>query len=302
MNAWNTLREFLNRHILPEERMYRGETGIRLQDLGKLFRAVFGDDPPPVDPNGGMVELNWKASPRVWSRWARTISAAAAFASTGDDQYVGRHQGGTVMKRNYGGRVVFEPGKPRSDYERLPSAMDKYDVMMIGDVTGAPVPTDQKVVDLSRKGLDNAKIIVKRIAWSPSIGSAEERTKRLQDLLAGKQVELPRRAQGLVPDAPKNPDELAALQRRGAGRNAPAPPLPEPVPRQGHFQRPTSDDDGEERIARTGGGAATNNAFRAKLSRHNAEYQPSVRKPPVDQVPDDDDPDRLFDPRILKRR
>jgi len=102
------------------------------------------------------------------------------------------------MKRNYGGRVIYVPGKERPPAgNMLGSAMDRYDIMMVGDVT-AQTRRNKKT------GADEVIEVgmLKRVAYAPSIGSTEERAQRLQDLLAGRSPQPTRRAQPELPDAP----------------------------------------------------------------------------------------------------
>lgn len=225
MKAWLKLESIMNRYVLPEEKMYRGETGVRMKDLISLFANLRkGGAPkrkgePPVqftnDKNilsggypsveGGAIYCNYPVSSAVWNRWSRSPEFSKIISSTGDDQYHGQAQGGQMNKKNYGGRISFDPGKARTDYERAPSAVDKYDIMMIGDVTGDAIPNNP-VVDL--RSSENAMIIVKKIIWSPSIGSSEERKQRLEDLMAGKQAApLKRRPQAELPEPSHRPDQ-----------------------------------------------------------------------------------------------
>lgn len=255
MATWQRLNEFLESHVLPEERMYRGETNVRMKDLEALFDTVRAGDPDSgaayttdervlsgrPDPHGGSADVNFPVDPRVWGRWARTPDTAAIFSTTRDDQYPGSPRGGTVMKRAHGGRVFYQAGPRSTSHEQMPSAMDRYDVMMVGDVQGGAVPT--KGVTTSQ-GLGGASIFVRRIAWSPAIGSTEERQRRLQALLGGGQAgPLRRRPQPASPTAP-NPgrkddptdpkhDKFRRFQTQGAGRTAPMPDDPQDAERFG---------------------------------------------------------------------
>lgn len=254
MTAWRFLRSLLESYVLPEEKMYRGETKVRLKDIEELFSALRGNEkiPPSTNdpkvlhgnpnPEGDFIECEYHADSRVWRRWSRSPNYAAIMSSTADDQEVGAPQGGTVMKRNYGGRIVYAPGKPRSDHERLGSAMDRYDVMMVAEVQGAAIPDTGAINFPSDPGKPPADLVVKRIAWSPAIGSTEERQRRLQTLLGGGVgPTLRRRPQPHVPGPP--PDDrkqdpkhgrFATFQKQGVGgKDPPLPPEPKDVERFG---------------------------------------------------------------------
>jgi hypothetical protein len=249
VSVWKFLAEIMDRCILPEEKMYRGESRVRLKDIGELFELLhekgFSTDPQvqgQPKAEGGAIDCHYPADSRVWRRWSRSPNYAAIMSSTADDQEVGRPQGGTVMKKNYGGRIVYGAGKPRGDHERLGSAMDYYDVMMVGEVHGASIPDTGAVNFPSDMGKPPADIMVSRIAWSPAVGSTEERQRRLQSLLgSGSGGPLRRRPQPHMPGPP--PDDrkadpqhgkFAQFQKRGVGgKDPPLPPEPKDVERFG---------------------------------------------------------------------
>jgi hypothetical protein len=197
--------EQLRRLVLGEARKYRGETDVRLQDLQKLVDAVASKAAgaptkgEPLKPQGGAFDTDWQFNPEIWKNWRDRPGEAMVFASTDskrDVPTVGAPQGGTVMKRNYGGRVFYQPGQARPPAnDRLGSAMDRYDVIMVGDVT----PTVRRN---RRTGAEETIDVgsLRRVAYAPSIGSPDERRQRLEDLLAGRTPVATRRAQPEVPD------------------------------------------------------------------------------------------------------
>lgn len=257
VSVWKKLLEFVETHVLPEEKMYRGETNVRLQDIQSLFDALKGDekdgpftDDPKVlsggtpNPEGDVVNAQYPVDSRVWGRWSRTPDMAAIFGTTKDEPHPGAPRGGTVMKRSYGGRVFYAPGKPSTDHERFGSAMDRYDVMMLGDVEDAPIGHERGVTKFPTSGKPQGNIVVHKIAWSPAIGSTEERQGRLKGLLMGGSASPLRRRpqphQPTTPDPgrphdPSDPkhDKFHAFQRRGAGRTAGLPDDPQDVEKFG---------------------------------------------------------------------
>lgn len=235
MSIWKQLVEFLGRHVLAEERMYRGETAVRMKDIHALFAELTkkkaSQDPKlgaGPNPDGDAILVQYTADGRVWGRWSPSIDFAKILGGTDSRSVAGQHsgapQGGTVMKRNYGGRVIYQPGKVRGDHERLGSAMDRYDVLMVAEVSGGAFSTRGNInIPAGTKGDQLPKIVVRKIAWSPAIGSSEERQARLQALISGGQVpELPRRPQPEIPEPP--------VDSQG--------PTAQPVPRQGQNLKP----------------------------------------------------------------
>ncbi len=240
MNTWHKLIESFR--TLKEEKMFRGETNVRMKDIRALFddlrdKGASSDPKLGRDPNveGDSIVCQYQVDPRVWARWSRSLNFAGIFASTTKDQNVGKAQGHTTVKVNYGGRVLDEPGKIRTDHERMPSSMDRYDVIMVADVAGAQVPQSGHVNFTGTrpaKGSKGPGITVTKVAWSPAIGSAEERQARIEALLTGaKASPLARRPQPELPELPKAqtdratqthaPDNVRQGGRMGMGRLAP---------------------------------------------------------------------------------
>lgn len=161
---------------------FRGASGLRLKDLQKLASECKGGT---VNPDGGVVKCKFafdRTVPGGWKAWYKDIKPALTNATTGDlNQYAGAPVGTHAVKTNYSGRVSFDKGKPNSNFERLPSSMDKYDVLMV-----------------------SSNDVLKKFAYSPSIGNANERAERLKALLSGgmggELKPLSRRPQGEVPE------------------------------------------------------------------------------------------------------
>lgn len=205
MDPWKKLYEHVR--TLSESTQYRGQSDIKMSDLKKLADVLKVD----LDPRGGMLRTQHKFSPKIWTGWQASPGPALAIASTDTKRQVqtGTAQGGTVHKTAWGGKVsnVPAPIRPHAD-DALGSRMDRYDVIMMGEIEGD-------------KGL------MTRIAWSPAMGSSEERRARLENLLAGKNgAPLQRRPQ---PDNPTPPDSNI--------------PGAQPVPRVGQNLRTPKVDD-----------------------------------------------------------
>lgn len=273
--------------LLREARKYRGDSGIRKVDLEKLLDAIKKagglSDAVTIDTKGGSFSCKYGFDPKIWGKWFTSSDAAFAVASTDKDvvgQYAGRSQGHTVHKKNWGGRVVNVPGKARTDFERLPSAMDRYDVMMIGDIT----PHTKVNKRTGENELVETGMLV-RVAYSPSIGSQEQRQARLEQLIAGDTGgDLPRRPQPDIPDrCPKQGCTLTA-GHRGDHKFGPEPPEASRVPRVGQNLKIRGDDDEVPQTATGGGGAPS--SFKTKLAKHNAEYEPRRRSKNDDDAVD----------------
>ena len=207
MDAWKKLYEHVR--FLSEAVQYRGQSDVRLVDLQKLGDVIGVH----MDPEGGMARAQHEFNPSIWKGWYAQPGSALAVASTDTKRTIqtGNPQGGTVHKTNWGGRVanVSAPIRPHHN-DRLGSTMDRYDVLMIGDI------------------IDPRKGVLTKIAWSPSIGSAEERSQRLQALISGGQAPaLKRRPQPEVPD----------------GAPPSTVPSPQPVPRIGQNVRTRKGED-----------------------------------------------------------
>lgn len=200
MRAWKILEA-----LIREAKQYRGDSGWTLKQLNDLMQGSEhrpGVTGRPANREGEVVDADYKFDPSIWGKWYPAIEPALTMASTDKDvvgQYAGRSQGSMSFKTTWGQRVVNLPGKARSDFERLPSAMDTYDVLMQGEVgkdaKGRPVG------------------FLKRIAYTPAIGSSDERRDRIQAMMAGSSVgPLKRRVQ---PDRP-NPPEGSANDKNPA--------------------------------------------------------------------------------------
>ncbi len=276
MAAWKTLYEYVR--TLSEDRQYRGATSITLKELTQLFvgteqRPGITGEPP--DPSGGSTRCEWSFNPDIWTGWQTKIGAALASASTGTKRDVqsGNAQGGTVHKTNWGGKVanVAAPVRPSSN-DHLGSAMDRYDVMMVAEI-GTRVNAKGKTVHSA---------VMTRIAWSPSIGSSDERSARLDALLAGRTPPpLSRRPQGEMPSVSK--DDAERWHQQSIARNKAA-----------------SADSDTKVAGADRSGSGSNSGWKDKLAKHNADYEPHAQ---ADRsAPAEDDPDRLFNPRDLKSR
>ncbi len=267
--------------LFRESKQYRGDNSIRLQDLEKLLGAIaekggLREPGTRIDPKGGSFSCQYRFDPKIWGKWFPSQDAALTMAASDKDtvnQYAGRSQGYTSQKANWSGRVINAPGKARSDFERMPSAMDRYDVLMQGEIT-MRVKRNRKTGELEE--VPDGDLF--RVAYSPSIGSTEERRARLVSLISGQQAPaLARRPQPHVPEPTK------ADLTRASSTNRPA----QPVPRVGQNVRPGADDDNDVDRALADRGGGGSDSFRTKMAKHNAEYQPAPRKPP--EEPNDDD-------------
>jgi hypothetical protein len=202
-SAWKLLERLIRE--AGEGVQFRGITGWRYKDLSKLLAGDGSDHNPgltpgePPEQNGGMVagdNYEFDAD-RGWTGWG-ALGPALAIASTdkAGENHHGKAQGDKMFKTTWGQKAVAQPGKPRTDFERLPSAMDRYDVLMSARI----------VTTLNRKGEPRKEGQLIRLAYSPSIGSQEERAARLKALFDGKQPsQLLKRPQPHVPE-PIKPD------------------------------------------------------------------------------------------------
>lgn len=235
-NVWSLLER-----MLLESKQYRGDTGVTFKALTELILGKPGRGPGilgrPPKPEGEAFDCSYSFDPSVWGKWFPSLSTAMQMAVTDKDrQHVGTPQGGTVMKRNYGGRVVYSPGKPNNEFERLPSAMDRYDVLMQAEVTARTVP-DPKTKKMKTTGSG----VLMRMAYSPSIGDANARTARLQALMSGQDPgPTTRRPQPVRPEPTKQ--DIAKWDRQH--------PPAQPVIRTGQNVRtakaPKDDGDNED--------------------------------------------------------
>lgn len=206
MNSWKILES-----LLRENKQYRGASSVTMKDINAL---LVGDPKRPGitgvpgDPQGGAVDCEHPFSASIWKGWYPSRDTALATAASDKDvtnQYAGRAQGGTTVKNNWGGLVHNQAGKARTDFESLPSTMDRYDVYMQGQVNGD-------------------KGVMTRFVYSPSIGSSEERKARLMALMAGQApAPLSRRPQ------PERPEPSRQDVERWDAKH----PQAQPVRRQG---------------------------------------------------------------------
>lgn len=204
VSTWNLLER-----LFREEKQYLGNSYVRLQDLERLYDEIITKGKlfdGEIKPDGGLVICQYGFDPSIkpWDKWYANQNVALAFSATDDKKAAGQHagdpQGSMTLKRNWDGRVVNVPGKPRGDHERMHSAMDRYDVLMQGDVT-----TTQRMNKRSGKAETVRSGVLHKLAYSPSIGSAEERKMRLVALVTGQDPgPLPRRPQPEVPQPPKS--------------------------------------------------------------------------------------------------
>jgi hypothetical protein len=232
MTAWKRLYEHVRR--LSEGTQYRGVSDMRLKDLEELGDAIGIN----IDPKGGTARVEYKFKPHIMPGWQDKPGAALAIATTDTKRQVqtGNAQGGTVHKTNWGGTVANVPAPiRRHPNDHMGSTMDRYDVIIVADT-------------------DNG--VMSRLAWSPGIGSSEERRSRLEMLMAGRQPPpLSRRPQGDLPVFGGHADD--------ARQHAPAAVQ---VPRIGHNARPSHDDDGAPRPQAQGGGRASSD-FKQRLAK-----------------------------------
>jgi hypothetical protein len=208
MSAWKKLSE-----ILKEERRFRGDSFVPYNELLRLFVGRPGERDGitgvPPDKNGGMVVGAYRFDPSILAlgdsshgdimAWHDDIDVAIARAVTDSvKQISGVSQGGTMVKKNYGGRVMMQRAPVSPHYnDRIPSTYDRYDVVIEADIDWV----------LNRKGTLAPVGIIRKIAWAPSMGSAQERAERLQSLMAGRSIKLPRRPQ---PDLPVPPATISS--------------------------------------------------------------------------------------------
>ena len=206
--TWAVLESLFN-----ESKQYRGDNSVRLVDLEKLVDAikekgVMRDATARIDKAGGTFSCQFGFDPKIWGKWFDSQDLALSMAAMDKDvtaQYAGRSQGHTVHKTNWGGRVVNSPGKPRNDFERMPSAMDRYDVLMQGEV-GPRAKVNKRT---GQTTTEDAGTLL-RVAYSPSIGSTEERKARLLALISGQAApELKRRPQPYIPEPDRREAEKA---------------------------------------------------------------------------------------------
>lgn len=252
MAAWKTLFEFVR---TLTEAQYRGQSDVRLTDLQKLGDEIGID----MDPEGGTARVEHHFNPTIWTGWQMTPGPALAIATTDTKRTVqtGNPQGGTVHKTNWGGKVVnvAAPIRPHHN-DRMGTTVDRYDVVMVGDITSRT----------NAKGKEVQDGVLRRIAWSPAVGSSEQRRARLEALMTGKPVPpLSRRPQPELPNPPE-----------GSG----SAPEPQNVPRVGQNIKPTPDDDQVK--PKTGSGGQASSDFKRRLAAISAKYYGKQQAPDID--------------------
>jgi hypothetical protein len=299
MKIWQILEQ-----LFTESKQYRGDTGMRKVDLEKLIDAIKKqpdaqlEGEPVIDPNGGSFSCQYSFNPNIWGKWFSSQDTALTNASSDKDPYVGKPQGGMTFKKNWGGSVVHVPGKPRTDHERMPSAMDRYDVLMQGEVNS------KQVINHKAKKIETvSKGVLLRVAYAPSIGDAEERRARLVSLMSNTSAPpLSRRPQPEIPGKVKDPTKQPDGNDDPQWADKVARSVPD-VPRQGGLMgrgnKMTRDTD-DENPRRHAGGTAQNTDFAKKLAAHDKSYKPTAKRPDYSE-PDEDDPDRLFGPGMIPR-
>lgn len=211
MSTWKRLNE-----ILSEEKKFRGDTFVNYSDLAKLIAAVIPSGGPP-DRNGGVEFGDYKFDPNILAlgdspkgdvmAWQDDIGSALARATTDSAKQIqGGGMGGTMTKGNWGGKVgmQYAPRRPHHN-DRLGSNMDRYDVIIVADID----------LVMNRKGVAVPVGTLRRVAWAPSMGDQAEREARLQALLSGRQVTLPRRPQPERPGTAIPP--VTPVKKRGDG-------------------------------------------------------------------------------------
>lgn len=254
-STWNIIATTLG--MLREGRMYRGQTSIRLQDLQKLADEA-GEE---LNPDGGYMDFGgYNFDPSIWKGWQAKSNVAAAIATTDDKRDVYHQdvpQGGTVMKRNYGGRVFYQPGATRAHAnDKLGSTMDRYDVLMAADLE----------TKTNRNGKEVTIGHLLRVAYSPSVGDYEERRKRLEGLLAGKNVPAPsRRPQAQIPKRSKDEEDREERAKRAAAE------------RDAAASKDAGDKPNLAGLGDRGLSTMANQGFRDKMAKHDKGYAPASK-------------------------
>lgn len=279
MSTWKKLAE----QVLAEDRQYRGDTFIPYSELVRLF--VGSDNNPgitgrPPEKEGGFAVGNYKFDPTILAlgdsgrgdlnAWHDDLDTALARASTQSAKELqsGNPQGNHIVKKSYGGRISAQSAPLRPHHNsNIASSMDRYDVIIVAEI-------DQEV---NKRGIMRTVGIIKRIAWAPSMGSQEERSQRLEDLLNGQKVDLPRRPQATRPVITGDDEKRWKAQKAQNAKVAGDPSAPE--------------DDAPQAQQPRGPSAASNDAFRARLAKMDADYDGSEARP---KHRDPDPEDALF--------
>lgn len=256
--------------LFRESKQYRGDNSVRLVDLEKMLDAIMEkgqiqDPGTTIHKDGGQFSCHYGFDPKIWGKWFTSQDLALSMAAMDKDvtaQYAGRSQGHTVHKTNWGGRVVNSPGKPRGDFERMPSSMDRYDVIMQGEV-GPRAKVNSRTGQTTTADVGT----LLRVAYSPSIGSTEERKARLLAFLAGDAApELRRRPQPHVPEPSKADVERSSTL-----------PAAQNLLRVGQNTKGEKDDDARKAPASAPQKSRDRPDFSQYLSKHNAEYKPQTQ-------------------------
>lgn len=255
-SIWNILES-----LFQESKQYRGDTAWTRKQLDDL---LLGEPGPgltgrPAKPDGEAFDCDYEFNPNIWGKWYPNQDPALTMASTDKDttdQHAGKSQGGMTFKTNWGGRVVNVPGKARTDFERLPSSMDRYDILMQGDVEWKDV-VNKKTQKIEKVG----KGRLLRMAYSPSIGSADERRMRLVTLIAGKDPgPLSRRPQ------PDRPEPTKTQITKWDREHPPA----QPVARVGQNLKTQVGDD-DTKLPPSGGSQASSD-FKQRLAKISKKF------------------------------
>lgn len=178
------------------QKMYRGDSGLNLNTMTRMLESI--DEKMVVSPEGGAFDCKKTFSTEIWKGWTSDLEIAAAKGATdrkSTNQNAGKPQGDYVMKTTWGQRVVSMPGKPRTDFERAPTAHDLFDILMVGFIVD-----ESNIPEGARENVGT----LRRLVYSPGIGSFAERRARLIDLMEGKMPKpLSRRPQIEDPYGPK---------------------------------------------------------------------------------------------------
>lgn len=263
VGIWNLIES-----ILSEDKKFRGDTFVTYADVAKLVHAV---SKKAADKKGGTVFGDLEFDPNILAlgdspkgdiaAWTDDMGDALAKATTDSAKQIqGGGMGGTMTKGNWGGKVAmsYAPRRPHHN-DRLGSGMDRYDVLIVADIEWT----------ITKRGNRVPVGTIRRVAWSPSIGTQEERAQRLQGLMAGRQPEPPRRPMADRPGISKDDEKRWSAQamRRNDADVAASDPRSVATPSDAEPPAPTG-----------GGGLATNQSFKDRLAKLNKSYEPSYSK------------------------
>lgn len=247
---------------MVEERKYRGDSFVNYSDLKRLFVGKPPSNPgftgSAPNPKGGVargkysltVDLVLGDSSPSWYDDLQ-IALANATSQSSKEFQSGNPQGYTVVKKNYGGQITAQASQMRQHHNtNLASGMDRYDVVCVAD--------HDYVMD--RSGVMKPKNTLLRVAWTPAIGSAEERAARLEAFLSGKTPTNPSRD-----PQPERPSPTKDDEKRWSDEKVKSAEL------YGKASEPT-------KVGADRGGSATNNDFKDKLAKRNQEFEPSYTR------------------------